>query len=747
MAGSAPLLQKDKLTEEALIHHHLVEDSSIRREEEGYRHQQALENQIEALRRQEEELHEAQHGAQEKLRNLSLQQEILEGEKTKWAEDSRTAQQKLDACRLEKERSSTSFPSSSGPTPSVLSSSPPSTLSSDLSKSSKTTSSPSSSPEEESLISKSLLSKRTKKAFSPNNETTPLLPKGDLSLQDINTWFLIERTNEEQIPCLSKKQTLLAFVIPSEESDSVSYLEEQPIDEETILIQKAQLLFSKIEGTSLEDFGKYYMGHVIDKRYRLKDYGGLIAAGIMAAGTAAATSPIVEWSLYNKYTSKWIGGGALDEVILGHYINITTALIALTDATSFMLAATSPSTRTFTIPKSKREKAVDWILVPPAGIPGIFLLLLGFQVQQEHKKATGTSGWWNEYDQYFYFSSLGFFPYLFAKTFNGMRLAVSKMFHHSIPEHVREQVLALRQLEARVDYLSDHQVHDLYAFLRSPLFNHNTLKLKEWAKYFFKGEMSDVYTVEGLLTYLCITKYAQETMKEESEELQKLGYKNIKSRIIGALGTPAGFAVIAISLYGTFEAFMDPKIALGSSLTGATLGFLPGAILESHNLQESLYTLNKGIVPYLKGGKRYFVNTLKDPYSWAKGAGRVFSFTQNLLTNIFPILFSLAILIPEALKVDETTQEIITGVMLFLAVPLVLSELANGTIDIQGHVMKIAYSVQDIAYCCRKSTSSASREKRIIKGWLQETITTTLQFTPKHIEKLDDLAQHLEGKN
>jgi hypothetical protein len=85
--------------------------------------------------------------------------------------------------------------------------------------------------------------------------------------------------------------------------------------------------------------------------------------------------------------------------------------------------------------------------------------------------------------------------------------------------------------------------------------------------------------------------------------------------------------------------------------------------------------------------------------------------------------------------------------MLFLAVPLVLSELANGTIDIQGHVMKIAYFIQDVAYCCRKPTSSASQERRMIKGWLQETITTTLQFTPEHIEKLDDLAQRLEGKN
>lgn len=193
------LVVEGQLTEEAVTHHCRVEDARIRREEEDGRYQQTLEDQKEVLRRQEEECRESERRAQKELRDLSFQQEVLEGEKIKWAEDTSTAQLKLDACRLEKEKNSTSSPTSS-----VLSSSPLSTFSSDLSKSSKTTSSPSSSPEKELSISEPLLSKRNKKkAFPPNNETTPLLPKGNFSLQDINTWFLIE---ESQVSFPSKNK-------------------------------------------------------------------------------------------------------------------------------------------------------------------------------------------------------------------------------------------------------------------------------------------------------------------------------------------------------------------------------------------------------------------------------------------------------------------------------------------------------------------------------------------------------------
>lgn len=740
------LIVESQLTEEAVIHHHLVQDASIRREEEGCRHQQALENQIEALSHQEEELRETERRAQEELRNLSLQKEILEGEKTKWAEDTRTAQQKLDACRLEKERNSTGSPISSRPSSSVLSSSPPSTLSSDLSKSSKTTSSPSSSPEEESLISKPLLSKRKKKAFPPNNETTPLLPKGDLSLQDINTWFLVERTNEEQIPCLNKKQTLLAFVIPSEESASVSYLEEQPIDDETILTQKAQLLFSKIEGTSLEDFTRWYQGHVVENRYTWKNWCGIGVALVMAAGTGAAMSDIVEYSIYNSFFADHLNKYMPFVAPLEYYINVSTALTSFVDSISFMLKFTSPSTQTFTTPKSTREKRIDGLLISLAAITGIYLELFHFQITQAQKDFSDTTGWWNPPDRYLYFSSVGFFPYLVAQTWNGMRMAISKVFHSTVPEHVKNRVIALRQLDTRLDYFSKTELGNLYDLLKNPLFASNS-KFNAWALYFCQGEVADISKVEGLLSYISLTKYAQGNFNEELEKKEEGNKTRIASRILASLGLPAGFSLVAISVFGVLSSFMNWKVALALSTTAAALGFIPDAFLQSHNVQDTL----EAICAKTPGKQKNCAETLKDPSAWGKAAAKIlgtaWALLQNSLTNLAPIFVSLVMLIPELFEKNTPVEKVMTNVMIALVIPYLINEIFSGTHDIWRHLISITRTAEDffggiydfiLNYREKKTTISPRRQKQEIRRILTQAIEVTLRFKTEHVEELDN---------
>lgn len=586
-------------------------------------------------------------------------------------------------------------------------------------------------------------------------KTSLLLEEDKEDLRESESLFV--EVNAPSLSDIRKKALLTLQIPPDEESPSdVILLDEQPMEEEELLLQKGRALAKEFKGTSLEDFGRWYQGHVINGGWRLLDFGGLLVAGGMSAGTGGAMSPIVIWSLNNKY-AKWLNDKEPYALPFMYYINTTTALIAFTDAVLFMADATAPSTRTFTIPKNAREKRADRVLVSLALLPGIYLLLLGFQIQQEHKKATGTTGWWNEYDQYFYFTSLGFFPYLFAQTFIGIRAAVSRMFHPTVPEHVREDVLALRQLEARIDaHLSDPEIHELYTFFTGPLFAQNASKLKKWAAYCFKGEMADIAKVEGVLTYLCLRKYAKESLQEAEEEPQpSCAKKGLASRIMSGLGTPAGFGVIAISLFGLFESFMGPIPALALSLTGATLGFLPGALVQSHNLGEALDTIREGIIPYLKGKGGVFKETLKDPYAWGRGAGKVWAVFQNTLTNLAPILVSLAILIPEYLGGSDATQMAMTGVMLGLAIPYVISELFNGTVDISRHVMTIAHFVQDVygkmkkfvRECCGwASTPSPDYQRRWLKKRIQQSIATTLRFTPDHVEKLNDLQRRLDGE-
>lgn len=554
-----------------------------------------------------------------------------------------------------------------------------------------------------------------------------------------------------------KKQLLLRLVVPLEEDNSsdVLHLEEQYLEEQDLLLQKARFLFQKIQGTSLEDFGRWFQGHVVENRYRWQDWGGILIALGMAAGTGSAMSPIVIWSLYNKYFSKYLKGGNTSyDIAFMSYIIGSTALTSLTDAVSFMPEVTSPSTNSFITPKSAREKRADRALISLAAIPGIYLLLLGFQIQQEHKKATGTTGWWNQYDRLFYFNSLGFFPYLVAQTWKGMRTAISRVFHPMVPGHVKERVLALQQLDARLDHLSDDKVDDLYDLLKDPLYAPNS-KFKAWSLYLCQGEVADLSKVEGLLSYLSLTKYAQENFKEEME-VDEAGHKTkIASRVLAGFGLPAGFGLVAISVFGMLNAFMDWKAALALSITAATLGFAPEAFLQAHNVQETL----DDISAKESGPKRGWKENVKDPYWWGTGAakvvGTIWSFLQNSLTNLAPIFVSLALLIPEQLGGSDTLQTAMTTVMITLAVPYLISELLSGTHDMWGHLVSMTYAVHDFFYgiydriveCCgKKLTPSPRRQRREIRRILKQAIETTLRFTPEHVDELDKFEKRLEGK-
>lgn len=152
--------------------------------------------------------------------------------------------------------------------------------------------------------------------------------------------------------------------------------------------------------------------------------------------------------------------------------------------------------------------------------------------------------------------------------------------------------------------------------------------------------------------------------------------------------------------------------------------------------------------------------TLKDPYAWGRGAakvmGVVWSFLQNTLTNLAPIVVSLVMLIPAQLGGSDTTQTIMTGVMIGFALPYLCSELLSGTADMYGHavtgmwaVVDFFYGVRDrIAKCCGKEFSiTPARKKREIRSILKTTIATTIRFKPGHAEEINTLRQRLSSEN
>ncbi|MBI2707809.1 MAG: hypothetical protein HYX35_05825 [Proteobacteria bacterium] len=554
-----------------------------------------------------------------------------------------------------------------------------------------------------------------------------------------------------------RKQALLAFVpLLKEESDnshvSSDLISLEELDEEGILLQKALALAQEMKGTPLEDFGNWFKGHVLDNRYTWRDWGGLFIALCMAAGTGSAMSDIVEYSIYNSFFAHHLKQYMPLVKPLARYINVSTALTALVDSASFMPEATSPSTRKFITPKSKREKTADGLLIPLAAISGIYLLLLHFIVTQAQKKFNGETGWWNSPDQVLYFSSIGFGPYLVALSWRNMRTAVSNWFHPIVPEYVKGQVFALRTLESRLDHLPNDEIDDLYDLLKGSLFKN---KPSEWAPYLCKGQMSNLSKIEANLDYIALINYAEKLKNLESvEDIPATGGAKTRliSRVLATLGLPAGFGLIATSVFGVLSAFMGWKAALALSITASALGFVPEAFLQGHNVKETL----DAISTKESGPKKSLGETLKDPYAWGRGAakviGVVWSFLQNALTNLAPIVVSLVMLIPAQLGGSDTVQTAMTGLMIGLAIPYLFSELLSGTWDMYGHAVTGMYAVFDffyeirdrIAKCCGKEfTITPARKKREIRRILKKTITTTVRFTPDHVEQLNTLQLRL----
>lgn|GEM_PF-4389975 len=562
-----------------------------------------------------------------------------------------------------------------------------------------------------------------------------------------------------------KEQALRNLVIPVEEDQlsDVIHLEDQILDEREVVLKKAQFLYSKIKGTSLEDFGRWFQGHVVENRWRWQDWGGLGWAVAMAAGTSAAMSDIVEYSIYNSFFAHHLKQYLPIVGPLADYINVSAGLTALVDSGSFMQEATSPSTRTFTMHKSAKEKRYDRILIPLVIIAGVYLEWLFWyinQLQQQNHNQTkqqdeDSTGWWNANTQYFVFSSIGFFPYLVAQSWKGMKNAVSRVFHPTVLEHVKGRVLALRELDASLDSFSKEELANLYDLLKYPLLAQNS-KVKAWARYFFKGDIADEAKVEGLLAYVTLTQYAQEHLHFNEEVNPEEGSHTTRkaARILAGLGLPAGFSLIAVSLFGLFSAFMDWKGALALSITMAALGFVPEAFLQSHNVQETLDDISvKG-----SGPKRGWKESVKDPYWWGAGAakvvGMVWAFCQNALTNLAPIIVSLVMLIPAYLGGSDETQKAITGVLIGLAIPYLISELLSGTHDMWGHAASMAGTARDFCYgvydhivkwCTQKDPLSPSQKKREIRRILKGAIRETLIFTPRFVKDLDKFEQKVKG--
>ena len=370
-------------------------------------------------------------------------------------------------------------------------------------------------------------------------------------------------------------------------------------DESDPVMQKARALAQAIEGTSLEEFGNYVKKRILDNTFTWKQWASLFPALVMAGGTGAAMSLVVIGSIYSRYyTPDFSDPEVLDEFVdFAHYINAATGLHSLLRVAPIMTEVTSTSTRNLTAPKTWLEITADWTLPPAAMFLGTFLVFYLFELEQQNKVYSNVTGYWNQYDQVFDFSSIGFLPYLVTTTWAGMRGAINRHFHRQTPHHVKDRVTALSQLSERVDYeLSDFEIDELYTMMRSNPFEENASKLKNWANYCFRGQTSKPETLDGLLTYMCLTKYAQAEMVEEAEEVRKCDVKKHFSRGAAGIATPAGFALIAISIFELFNPYTGGDPALAISLTIAALGFLSSGFLQSHkSLKKCLMTHGKAL--------------------------------------------------------------------------------------------------------------------------------------------------------
>ncbi|OJW54967.1 MAG: hypothetical protein BGO67_05105 [Alphaproteobacteria bacterium 41-28] len=532
------------------------------------------------------------------------------------------------------------------------------------------------------------------------------------------------------------------------------------------VMKKARALAQAIEGTTLEKFGSYFKKHILDNTFTWKQWASLFPALVMAGGTGAAMSLVVLGSLYSTYYTPDISNPDVLEPLLdfSRYINASTGLHALLRVAPIMTDATSSSIGKLTTPKTWLERTADWTLIPTAMFLGIFLVLYVFELEQHNKEVSDVTGYWNQYDQYFYFSSIGFLPYLVTTTWAGMRGAIHRHFHRETPPHVQDRVNALRQLSERVDYeLSDFETDELYTMMRSNPFEENASKLKNWANYCFLGQTSKPETLDGLLTYMCLTKYAQAEMMEEAEELRKCDVKKHFSRVAAGVASPAGFGLIAITMYELFNIFTGGDAALAISLTISTIGFLSSAFLQSSSLEKVFEDVWEGIGSFKK--RAHFFNTLKDPYAWVKGLAATvcytYGFAQNTFTSSLPILVLLAYYLPlrfAELVGGDKTETATAGVMLGVATPFLLNDIAIGTNEIGEIMMSIPryarsayHKVSDFVVTNalrRDPFISSHRKRRWIKQKIKETIAFNETLSPDVLKKVKVLEDQLaSGKD
>jgi hypothetical protein len=528
-------------------------------------------------------------------------------------------------------------------------------------------------------------------------------------------------------------------------------------DEEEGLMEKVHALAKAIKGTSLEDFAIHFKKCILDETWRWYQWLMLFPAFVMGGGTGNGMATIILASIFfNEYLLS-AGQEYFDYVAaLGYYITVSTAFFVFTDAGSFLTKAASPTQR-FSVLKSWKEWFADWILAPLAVPQNLFIPILLWKLEQRAKEISGTTGWWNQFDEYFYFNSLGLLTYTAVSPYLRMRGAIHHSLHRDTPSYIQDRVTALDGFKERVKYnLSDPEVIELYNVLTQPYFPEHTSQFKEWLNYFIQGKISEREVVGSFLKYTYLTKRAQAEMEKEPQTSHKPKIEKIVSKLItidsliqAAFGLFAGFSITTGAFYDLLVDYIGWEGALATGLTIGSLTFLVSGFLQSHSFKETLEAIREEVSPYFTGKAR-FKETLQDPWAWGRGILKAGAYTyalgQNTLTNVAAAFGVLVFIIPPYIgNNDDKRQLAATIVIGVLSSPFFFNETVIGTKDIGGAVLTVNRNGRKIFHALTCHYFMTIRQMRLeVVRIIGELNDITLKFSREHMENLKIFEQLIE---
>ncbi len=478
----------------------------------------------------------------------------------------------------------------------------------------------------------------------------------------------------------------------------------------------------------------------------------------MAAGTGAAMSPIALWGIYNPLWASYVEGTAEDAMALSYYIMGSTGLFALEDSAYFMSELSAARKGSFSYTRKPLEMGTAIVLIPLSTIPAAFLLLIHLQVQKEHMEATHTTKLWNEFTQYFVYTSIGFAPYLILKTWNYMRASLRKSFHGEIPNYVRDRVNALRYLEGKIDSgkLIDGEVHQLYKIMHGSVPTNVLKNITIWAKYLSKGSVSTLSKTEGLLNYLTLSSYAKAEFASDltysSDPSQSSSSFSRSAKALAALGIAGGLVAIYAPLASALSYFIGEEASIAIAATACVLGFVPASFIQKHGVEESLESINKSIKPFLRG-ESSILDILSDPIQLGKAIGKgacyTFGFFQNLLIDTLPMAVVTFFLPPNMIGGSEQTQYILGGAITALSSLYIFNNIGIGHLEMGNQLIRTGQLIQSIyrkfySWVTKSRQSTKDAERRWVLEKLRETIGVTLTFTPEFDQGLRSLEQKFE---